>query len=114
MKRLVCLIIAVLVLSASVFPFTASAESSALEFDNPTSHTEERYAQYGMKGYPYGPGTSRVSYNVAVDVITISGPTGVLMTAYVTGSGYLEFATQSGNLYTCTATTVSGNSWTSY
>ncbi len=114
MKRTVCLIIAVLVLSTFVLPFSSNAESLSFKPDNPISYNEEKAILYGMTGYPYGPGISRVSYNVAADTITITGPTGVLMTAYVTGSGYLEFSTQSGNTYTCTATTVKGNSWISY
>jgi hypothetical protein len=68
---------------------------------------------YYISGYAYGLGTSRVSYNTNLAVITITGPTGYLTSFAVAGSGYVEFGTQSGNTYTASAPGFTSSSWVS-
>lgn len=115
MKKLLCVFLTVLMLISSVSALAydeTSVDAVESVVDTECDDGISRLAYY-VSGYQYGPGTSQVSYYVNTGVLVISGPTGVLLSTPVSGSGYINIPTQAGRTYTATIAGVGSSTWTS-
>lgn len=109
-------IFAILVFSASITSFAAEEsipEASQLSQSESSANTSVNRLTYFVSGYAYGFGCSRVSYYLPNTVITVSGPTGILMTCPVNGMGYFDIPTQAGVQYTAYAPGYATSYWIS-
>ena len=111
MKKIVCLF---LIITLSLSSTTAHAiDESSCEtpvvteiIDGPVPNVA-----YYVSGFYYGPGMSQISYYVSTAVIMVYGPSGLMFSLSVSGSGSFTLSTPAG-AYHASATGCATSYWT--